>query len=415
MTFAFVKRIAIAMIILVIAIVATMGASTPRSIGGSRAAAGGAPGQGAGPVRTVPSGTRIAGDPGKKGDTYYWLEAQTTRLTTRFPDAVVVSERGSGGELRAKIADAAGNESANLTATSTVLQYRPTTGRSVQALNDSGERPTLEWANRQTYLLWKGRRATAPLTWQGGLMRPADSAPRDLDREIVELHTEWAGGISMRTRRTADVSFSFTDSASRKTRVVSGETLAGRVSKDGVEVGRSAFFVRDKVFMWNLPNRTQGFLAPEHLKDFGGWPFSPDAHWVNLQTIAFYHFKTLIDANGFVARNGRACGSPEGSRLAGRLANFFVPSLAANEPGCDGLHWLDGTVVRFCCDVHDMCYERYGCTYHSWWQIWSSWRCDACNAWAAWCFAQGGCSCILDFAWLQPADDRATRAPQVNT
>jgi hypothetical protein len=415
MTFAFVKRIAIAMVILVLGMVATKGAPNARSIVGSTAEAGGAPGQGAAPVRTVPSGTRISGDPGKKGDTYYWLEAQTTKLTTRFADAVVVAERESGGELRAKVSDPAGNNSANLTATSTVLQYLPTAGPTVQALNDSGQRPTLEWANRQAYILWKGRRAASRLAWQSGLMWPADSTPRDLDREIVELQTEWAGGISMRTRRTADSAFSFTDSATGKKRVVSGETLAGRVSKDGVEVGRSAFFVRDKVFMWNLPNRTQGFLGNEHLKDFGGWPFTPDAQWVSLQTIAFYHFKTRIDANGFVARNDGACRPPQESRLASRLANFFVPALSANEPGCDGLHWLDGTVLRFCCDVHDMCYERNGCTYHSWWQIWSSWRCDACNAWAAWCFAAGGCSCMLDFAWLQPADDRATRVPQGNT
>src|SRR5439155_11626623 len=204
--------IAIAMVILVLGMVATKGALSARSIAGAATAAAGAAGQGGSPVRTVPSGTRIAGDPGKKGDTYYWLEAQTTRLTTRFADAVVVAERGSGGELRAKVSDSAGNDSANLTATSTVLQYLPTTGRPVQALNDSGERPTLEWANRQAYSLWKGRRATAQLTWQGGLMRAADLPPHDLDREIVELHTEWAGGVSMRTRRSAELSFSFTDS-----------------------------------------------------------------------------------------------------------------------------------------------------------------------------------------------------------
>src|SRR3954466_2087235 len=48
---------------------------------------------GNGPVRTVPPGTRVAGDPAKKGETYYWLESQTTRLTTRFADATVVAER----------------------------------------------------------------------------------------------------------------------------------------------------------------------------------------------------------------------------------------------------------------------------------------------------------------------------------
>jgi hypothetical protein len=415
MTFAVCKRIAIAMVVLVLGMAATKGATGARSTAGSTASTGGAPGQSTPPVRTVPAGTRIAGDPGKKGDTYYWLESQTTRLTTRFADAVVVAERGPGGELRAKVSDHAGNDTANLTATSTVLQYVPTTGRPVQALNDSGEHPTLEWANRQAYSLWRGRRTGAQLHWQGGVMRPANAPAHDLDHEIIELRTEWAGGISMHTRRTADLTYSFTDSATSKKRVLSGDTLAGRVTKDGVEVGRSAWFTRDKVFMWNLPNRTQGFLGPEHMKDFGGWPFTPTAAWVNLQTIAFYHFKTLIDANGFVARNNGICKAPQGNGLAMRLANFFVPTVLANEPGCDGLHWIDGTVLRFCCDVHDMCYERYGCNYHSWWQVWSSWRCDACNAWAAWCFAQGGCSCILDFAWMQPADDRAMRVPQVNT
>jgi len=35
-------------------------------------------------VKTVPPGTRLAGDPGKKGDTYYWFESQAIRSTMRF-------------------------------------------------------------------------------------------------------------------------------------------------------------------------------------------------------------------------------------------------------------------------------------------------------------------------------------------
>ena len=44
---------------------------------------------------------------------------------------------------------------------------------------------------------------------------------------------------------------------------------------------------------------------------------------------------------------------------------FVAPTLSANEPGCDGLHWLDGTVFRYCCDVHDLCYAKVGCTYRA--------------------------------------------------
>ena len=78
-----------------------------------------------------------------------------------------------------------------------------------------------------------------------------------------------------------------------------------------------------------------------------GWPFTPDMVWMNLQTIALYHWKTAINKKGFVARCEPSKPNP--------LVQFFMPTVSANEPGCDDLHWLDGTVLRFCCDVHDYC------------------------------------------------------------
>src|SRR5262245_9227292 len=66
------------------------------------------------PVQTVPAGTRLAGEPGKKGETYFWLEGKTTRLTTKYADATVVAERGNVGEVRVRVHDANGNETANL-------------------------------------------------------------------------------------------------------------------------------------------------------------------------------------------------------------------------------------------------------------------------------------------------------------
>ena len=114
------------------------------------------------------------GDPGKKGDTYYWLESQTTRLTTRFADATVVAERGAGGEVRAKVQDVDGNETANFTVKSNAVQFASVGTQTLQALNDSGERPTLDWANRQAYTLWKDHRVGARLSWQAGLMAQQD-------------------------------------------------------------------------------------------------------------------------------------------------------------------------------------------------------------------------------------------------
>src|SRR5262245_52930627 len=97
-----------------------------------------------GPLRIVPAGTRLGGEPGKKGETYYWLESQTTKLTTKFTDATVVAERGTAGEVRAKVHDAEGNETANFNVRANAVQYAATATQAFQALNDSGEKPTLD-------------------------------------------------------------------------------------------------------------------------------------------------------------------------------------------------------------------------------------------------------------------------------
>ena len=72
------------------------------------------------------------------------------------------------------------------------------------------------------------------------------------------------------------------------------------------------------------------------------------------------------------------------------MLDFFEPTVHANEAGCDYLHWLDGTIYRFCCDAHDLCYEKYeGCTGRSWWEFWKGWNCDGCNVMAVVCFLGG--------------------------
>jgi len=343
------------------------------------------PVQGSGPVRTVPAGQRLSTNPGQKGATYYSLEGQTTRLTTRFADTVVVAERGFDGGLHAKVYDADGNDAGHfnidrLDDASDVLQYVRPDGKILQALREPGVRPTLDWANRQAYSLLKDRvdPAAGTLQWQGGLMRPKGAAARDVEKATIELQTEWANGLVAKTvRRSVSRHEAF------KGRAVNGDVLVSRVTQDGVEVGTVNWFVQDRLLMWDFPGLTKSYLGPEHLSQFGGdWPFKPDMTWLNLQTIAFYHFKTAIKAKGFVAR---AQTGP-----ASRLLQFFAPTLQADEPGCDGLHWLDGTVLRFCCDVHDICYSKNGCSSQSWWQIWTNWTCDFCNAWVVSCFAGGG-------------------------
>ena len=361
-----------------------------------------------GPVRTIPAGERFAGNPGEKGATYYWLESRATRVRSRYADAVVVAERGGDGDVRTTVFDRNGNQAARLTvdAAVDVLQYVRPDGSVFQAINDSRVRPTLEWANRQTYSLWTG--GGAQLTWQDGLMRAFGSPAADI--EPLELETDWDGGLSAKMTRSRHAKSEFIESGSNLHRVVSGEALSARLTRDGVEIGWSVWYPNDKIFIWHVAGQ-EGFLEPKHLEhQFGGWPFVPDAEWINLQTIAFQHFKSQIDAKGFVARKGGRCGQPHDG-LAARMANFFMPVVHANDPGCDNLHWLDGTVLRFCCDIHDACYSKAGCGASSWWQFWKSWTCDFCNMYVIACFMDGACTCYPPYAQLGPdvGDDRTGR------
>jgi hypothetical protein len=174
-------------------------------------------------------------------------------------------------------------------------------------------------------------------------------------------------------------------------RPVQGDVLVTKLMRDGVEIGIANYFTHERIYAWSIPGVTDGLIGSEHLRPrHGGWPFTPDMVWMNLQAIGLYHWKTIIDQKGFVARQqgGEAACQPRAS-LANSILQYFAPTVLANEAGCDGLHWLDGTVLRYCCDVHDFCYQKYGCSASSWWR-WGSWSCNFCNVGAVWCFAGGG-------------------------
>lgn len=349
------------------------------------------------PVRTAPSGHRVGATPGQKGATDYWLESQTTRLTARYDDATVaVGQRGADGNFETKLTDRGGAEVGRFTVnrvgpdgngSEAVLQYLPQAGASLHVYGDASVRPTLAWANAQAYTLLKdGSTDVASLEWQNGIIGRRGTVRRAVNRQPSELHTEWAGGLSARTVRKSAVNLKW-----GKDRVLNGDVLASRLMRDGVQIGAANWFAKDQVLMWDIPGVTSGSLTAAELTSFGGWPFAPDAEWLNLQTIAFYHFKTAIDKQGSVARRQPGAASPN------RVLDFFVTPVLANEAGCDGLHWLDGTVLRFCCDVHDLCYEKYGCESSSWWRWWSSWTCTSCNYGAVRCFSGGGYSPFFRF------------------
>lgn len=364
----------------------------------SRASSGGAAqstgGAASNAVQLVPGGQRVAARPGHKGATFYWLEGRTVRVTTRFTNAVATAERGPDGDLTTQLVDTSGNELARFKAdriddSTHVLQYVTPGGKTLQALGQAQLRPTLEWVNRQAFLLWNDRADTAPrLEWQQGFMRPAGAPRRDVQRDVVELRTDWADGLSATTVHRFGRRVEY-----QTGRVAGGEVVVGHLRQDSVEIGVGNWFPSAHVFTWSLPGRTEGFLDAERLSPVGGWVFEPDDEWMNLQLIAFAHFRRLLDEKGVVACGGGRAGALE------RLVRLVEPTVSANEAGCDGLHWLDGTVLRFCCDSHDFCYSKFGCSSSSWWQWWTSWQCDGCNLAVVACFTDTLYSPMQQYWW----------------
>jgi hypothetical protein len=350
------------------------------------AVVGAAQPQGSAAVQIVPPGQKQVGNPGEKGATYYALEAQTTRLATRFRDGhSAVAERGLVGDVRTTLRDLAGNERAQLRLNRIdgghdMVNYESSGGTPFQALSDPTlVKPTLDWATRQAYGLAKD--GSDNLVWDAGSMRRKGAARRDVDRDVESVETVWANGLIARlTRQT------YSRRQIAPGRFVEGPVMVTELTLHGAPVGTGVWFEKDHVFAYTLPGLMTGLvvIGPEHLKaNYGGWPFTPDTTWLNLQIIAAHHFKTLLAKQGSVAR---ACETPQPSRLA----QFFMPTLSANDPGCDDFHWLDGSVVRDCCDDHDRCYAKSGCDSNTWWQWWRSWTCDRCNIAVVGCFFARG-------------------------
>ena len=321
-------------------------------------------------------------NPTDRGATYQWLDERAVRVTTTFVDAVAVTERIPGGDLRTRLTDSSGRDLGEfavdrVSAGNDVLTFKKGEEQFVRASGRPGAQPALDWGNRQAYVMWKDKATDAAiaLEWQADLIRARGAVPVDFQRETLDVHTEWPDGFAAKAARSAGQRpHPKTGAPSR------GTSLESRLRRDNVEVGRSRWYPEEQVYVWSVPGLTTGYMDAERLKDVGGWSFTPDLAWANVQTYAFHVFHTLVATQGFVAG-----GMPAPRPWPARLIDAITPTLHANEPGCDGLHWLDTTVFRPCCDQHDRCYEKYGCDWKSWWLWWSSWGCTACNIGVTFC------------------------------
>ena len=249
---------------------------------------------------------RLEGTPGRRAQpTTHWRAGPAA--SSRYFSTVhkAVADRGADGDVVTKLEDASGNEINRLRVDRNdgvhdTVQYLRPTGEVVQAVVDSGVRPTLDWANRQSHRLYQDRVVPgARLQWNDGLMRRAGAPGKQEEHEVVRtVETQWADGISAKTIRVRSTRGQTFDG-----RPVQGDVMVTKLMRDGVQIGVANYFTYERIYAWSIPGVTDGAVTNDHLKPrHGGWPFRPDMVWMNLQAIGLYHWKTIIDQKGFIAR-----------------------------------------------------------------------------------------------------------------
>jgi hypothetical protein len=354
-------------------------------------------------VRISPSGQSAAGTPGQKGATYYALERRSIRVTTEFLDGnIAVAERSIDDDIAANLKTPLGVDLNRVKVNrrgggaEDTVQYSRPGAELIEAQAESGAAnpPTLDWLNRQSHHFYQDNvTSAASLRWQNGSIRKNGASTEDdaasEAQTVQSVETVWSNGLVAKTRRqrlkAGDQFYG---------QPVSGDVLVTTISKDGIRVGTANYLVTDRIYTWKMPGVSEGLITNAHLTPrYGGWLFKPDMIWMNLQALGSYEWGRARAASSStaVSKTASACAAPKPSlaqRLASLLSTPVYAAPAPNEEGCDDLHWLDGTMYRFCCDIHDLCYEKYGCTSRSWWRL--SWNCTRCNGEVVWCFAGGG-------------------------
>lgn len=320
------------------------------------------------------------------GAKYVELDQQVTRVTTQFLDAYAITRRSQTGNLETTLYAETGTALADLIV-SVDNQMMEVSGlgdaKSTRSFELGIGQPNSDWANAQLYSLWKdvknlevaGKVGDLILqepswAWRGDFLRLEG---KGIDTSIGEkVHGERLNErIVGVTTRFGDI-----EAVSIRERV-SEKSGAGAVSslespafstwltdqRTGQPLGRAIWYENAKTFTWHLPGLSSGLVDEQVMEQ--SFLFQPNQAWSNIQVFGLWQMHLA---------------------LAVRNADPY----AKDTPGCTGLHWLDGTIFRPCCDQHDLCYERHGCTAGSWWVFGASWSCIRCNLTVVFCFATLG-------------------------
>ncbi|WP_396625448.1 hypothetical protein [Luteitalea sp.] len=368
------------------------------------------------------------------GTTFHGLEARARRVVATFPEGTVEVRRGDGRGIDATFRTKDGREGGSLTigAGSRRVLWRQAAGSASEFTLADQATISLEWAAHQLQALHEDEKAARAEgrgmdvagdqgAWDGHLRRARVALGRgvssgQLAARLQQVETTF-DEVVVRARLDRH------DRKPAKGKKVDYSRFTATIhdARTGAPRGFVRWFDSAQVLTWKIEGGSQGVVLPERLR--GGWTFTPTMGWAAVQAYQFVTqaASTLDGGVPMAARTGEGAGARADAFLRVARAVAPLPSLAAglvprvrdevsdafgdlslrwwpaagaaggtalrNEPGCDNLHWLDGSIFRACCDVHDKCYETNGCNSSSWWWPFSgSWSCQRCNAQVVYCF-----------------------------
>lgn len=332
------------------------------------------------------------------GATFHETEHQATRVVTWFDDSYAVTERAADGAIRTQLFDARTHDIVaravrHDASAATAARMEARIGGDVQVLPVSAAHAyAADWDQGQVRRLWRDHRARVQrgqpragrLVLERGfyadsslltVTRPGRSS--EPDEGIRSVATEFPGIIVIAQRdahRSQKADASYSTFTARLVNVSSGR-----------EIGFVRWFAKARVITWKFPFGAEGVIMESRVP--GGLTFQPSMAWANVQAMLFLG-QSYRKAGDQMLR-------PAAARWAAGLKARTASAGGGDtcdgaSDGCTGLHWLDGTAFRECCDAHDICFEADQsncCTAWSWLAFWDNFECTKCNLKVVGCFA----------------------------
>ena len=299
----------------------------------------------------------------RMGMRYQIIDSEVERVVTRFAVGEVTSVRSPDGSVVTTLR-AGAKVVKNVSQPARIKLTSKSSPAETLTVNDR----SLDFINADAYVAWRNHEprhvAYRPLSEEAAALTggrdPVELADAASDLRSVTMVTKDYEVLAKRTRPSARLEQpdlpNFTAALRKRD---TGEVLAilGWHEDEQMLIFR---------FIGEQPMAITKTVLPQ-----GHWTFHPNEAWADIQLLSL-----MKGRNAIASRQS--------------IVNLATPRpTPLNEPGCDDLHWLDGTVYRQCCDDHDRCYETEWppCEAGKSWWFQGGWSCTFCNIEVVLCFA----------------------------